>query len=251
MSEQESTLIKKYIHDDENGKANEENNENENEENEGNNKIEIFDDGKDLLNGESLDNLIYYGFYKINIFYDKTKGEITNFQLTYRCHKNKHERVIIPLKLFPNNPYNINKPEGFRLIKNEYLKKISFRRVGKKLTQINFETTKNRTYTLGKDEGELIELNTDDKNDIILAMFGSLSNLGIYYLKTDPYIKKFCCGMSELKKKLEKDATYKKQLEEKYNTFSEIDKYIYRTALLPKTPFISILKYILSERRFN
>jgi len=253
MSEQESILIKKYIHEDENEKNedkkdNEENEENENEENI---KIEMFDDGKDLLNGESLDNLIYYGFYKINIFYDKTKGEITNFQLTYRCNKNKHERIIIPLKKYPDSPSYNEKPEGFRLIKNEYLKKISFRRVGKKLTQINFETTKNRTYTLGKDEGELIELNTDDKNDIILAMFGSLSNLGIYYLKTDPYIKKFCCGMSELKKKLEKDATYKKQLDEKYNTLSEIDKYIYRTALLPKNPFISILKYILSERRFN
>ena len=81
MSEQESTLIKKYIHDDENGKANEENNENENEENEGNNKIEIFDDGKDLLNGESLDNLMYYGLANINIFYNETKGEITNLQI--------------------------------------------------------------------------------------------------------------------------------------------------------------------------
>ena len=251
MSEQESTLIKKYIHDDENGKANEENNENENEENEGNNKIEIFDDGKDLLNGESLDNLMYYGLAIINIFYNETKGEITNLQITYRCNKNKNERVLIPLKKFPDSASYNEKPERFKLQKQEYLKNISYRRDGKKLTQLNLETNKNRKHTIGKDVGDLIELKTDDnKNDIILALFGSLSNIGIYYLKIDPYIKMYCCGMSELKKKLEKDETYKKKLEEKYQTLPEIDKYIYRTALLPKTPFLSILRYIISEMKF-
>ena len=59
MSEQESTLIKKYIHDDENGKANEENNENENEENEGNNKIEIFDKTYDSKFNKYLDEIKY------------------------------------------------------------------------------------------------------------------------------------------------------------------------------------------------
>ena len=253
MTEQESNLIKKYIYEEkkennEEKKENEESNENENEED---NKIETFDDGKNLLNGESLDNLRYYGFHNISIFYNKFKEEITNFQITYRCNKNRHERILIPLKKFPDSASYNEKPERFKLGKNEYIKKLSFRRENKKLTQINFETNKNRKYTIGKDIGELIELKTDDKNDIILAMFGSLTNIGIYYLKTDPFIKMYCCGMSELKKKLEKDATYKKQLEEKYKTFPEIDKYIYRTALLPKNPFISILKYIISEMRFN
>ena len=255
MSEEESTLIKKYIHKDENEKKKEKeekkDNEEENNEEEENNKIEQFDDGKDLLNGESLDNLMYYGFANINIFYNKTKEEITNFQITYRCNKNKNERIIIPLKKFPDSASYDEKPERFRLNRKEYLKKFSFRRVGNKLIQLNLETNKNRKFTIGKDEGELIELKTDDKNDIILAMFGTLSNLGIYYLKIAPYIKMYCSGISELKKKLGKDETYKKQLEEKYKSLSEIDKYIYRTALLPETPFLSILKYIISEMLSN
>ena len=74
--------------------------------------------------------------------------------------------------------------------------------------------------------------------------------MGIYYLRIQDYIREYYTGLSELKKKIEKDEEYKKQLEQNYQNFSEVDKYIYRTALLPNTPFTSILKYIISELKY-
>jgi len=251
MSEQKSTIIKKYIfkeqkENNEDNKDKEENEENKDkEENKENNNIN-FDDGKALLKGDDLDNLMYYGFAVLNIFYNEIKQEITGIQITYRNSKNKKERILIPMQKFPDNLSFDEIPERFKIKKNEYVKNFSFRRNGTKLTQINVETNKNRKFIVGKDDGELIELKKDDKNDIILAIFGTLSNIGIYYLKIDSYIKKYCSGMSELKMKLDKNEEYKKQIQDKYQSFPEIDKYIYKTALLPKNPFLSILKYIIN-----
>ena len=262
MSEQESTIIKKYIFKDEKenneeNKDKEENDENkENQENKDKeenkeNNSENFDDGIALLKGEDLDNLKYYGFAVLNIFYNETKQEITNIQITYRNSKNKKEKILIPMIKFPESSSYDEIPERFKLKKNEYVKNFSFRRNGTKLTQINVETNKNRKFIVGKDDGELIELKKDDKNDIILAIFGTLSNIGIYYFKIDSYIKMYCSGMSELKLKLDKNEEYKKQIQDKYQSLPEIDKYIYKTALLPKNPFLSILKYIICELRYN
>ena len=126
----------------------------------------------------------------------------------------------------------------------------SFRRLGTKLTQINIETNRHRKFVVGKDIGDLFVLKKEDKNDIILATFGTLINMGIYYWRIQDYIREYYSGLSELKKKIEKDEEYKKQLEQNYQNFSEVDKYIYRTALLPNTPFTSILKYIISELKY-
>ena len=248
MSQETNSFIKKFIYEVKKEKR-EENEEEKEEKEEEKSNIYKFDDSKELLEKEeNLNNLINFRFANINIYYSKEKEEIMGIQITYR---NKKENMLIPLIRRTGNEYPDNqKRERFKFNKDEHLMNFSFRRLGTKLTQINIETNRHRKFVVGKDIGDLFVLKKEDKSDIILATFGTLINMGIYYLRIQDYIRKYYTGLSELKKKIEKDEEYKKQLEQNYQNFSEVDKYIYRTALLPNTPFTSILKYIISELKY-
>ena len=167
-------------------------------------------------------------------------------------YKNLKTNEIIPLKKRINDyNYGFKDGESFKLKKNEYLTDFYFRKKDRKITQLGFETNKKRKFITGKDEGEKIELLPSvNKLDIILGTFGLEKKIGIFYIKITDYIKLFYGGHSELKIKLKKNEEFKNKIEEQYETLSEIDKYIYRMALLPKGAFLSILKYILCETRY-
>ena len=224
----------------------------QNEQNERDTESSTFDDSTDLLDtNEDIIHLVNYRISYINIFYDKNKECIVGIQLTYKNIKTKEIIPIIKRRLGAE----IGEEETFKLNlgKNEYISNFSFCRKNKKIVQMRFETNKNRIFEIGKEEGEKIDL-LPDKNQkaIILGTYGSINctNFGILYIKIDNLIKLFYTGFSELKTKLEKDAKYKKQIEEKYDSLSQIDKYIYKAALLPKAPFSSILRYIVCEKKY-
>jgi len=209
---------------------------------------EAFDDSKDLLDeGENLNNLINYRISWITITYDKSLELIVGIQLTFRDLKKKE---LIPIiRRVGGNNYNYGEGERIRLKNGEYLCDLSYYLNEKGITQVYLETNKHSKYEIGKNIGEKIELlpKSKKKLNIILGTFGTMTNLGIFYIDTSDYIKKFLTGLSELRLKLENDKLYRKEAEEKYKDLSLIDKYIYRMVLLPKTPFANILKYILSE----
>ena len=43
---------------------------------------------------------------------------------------------------------------------------------------------------------------------------------------------------------------FKKEIEDKYNAFNDVDKCIIRTAQLPSNVFITILKYLLPKYNY-
>ena len=52
-----------------------------------------------------------------------------------------------------------------------------------------------------------------------------MTNLGIFYIDTSDYIKKFLTGLSELRLKLENNKIYRKEIEEKYKELNLLNKY--------------------------
>ena len=207
-----------------------------------------FDDSKDLINnGENLINLFDYRIAIITIYYDKEKELIVGIQLTFR---NLKQNEIIPLpRRLGKNWMDFGTREAIKLHKKEIICYFSYNYNKDGITQIHFETNKKLIYQKGKDIGDKVELIPENKKrfNIILGTFGTMENLGIIHLDMAYYIKINFAGYCELKWKLEKDKELKKNAEDKYKELSEVDKYLYRTALLPDTPFHNILKYILVE----
>ena len=220
-----------------------------------------FDDVKELLNqGEEHDNIINYRLAYINIYYDNQQELVVGIQITFR---NLETRDIIPLRRRlgkkwkdydklseqDENYKKILQVETFKINKKEYLTNFSFYFNEQGIKQIYLETNKGTRFKKGKEIGEKIDLIPSNKSklDIIVGTFGTVENIGISYIDISDYIKKYFIAFSEVRMKINTDKNYKKQIEDKYKGLSEIDKYIYRTAILPDTPFTSILRYILAE----
>ena len=210
-----------------------------------------FDDSKDILGEEenNISKLLNYRISYISILYNENEQQIVGFQLIY---KNLKTNDIIPLKKrLYDYKYAYKDGISFKLKKNEYLTDFYFRKKDTKITQLGFETNTKRKFIVGNDDGEKKELlPTGNKLDIILGTFESGKKIGIFYFQITDYIKSFYGGHSELKIKLKKDEEFQKKIEEKYESLSEIDKYIYKMALLPKGAFLTILKYIICETKY-
>ena len=209
-----------------------------------------FDDSKQLLNEEeNLNNLLNYRISFISILYNENDQEILGFQLIYR---NLKTNDIIPLKKrICDYKYAYKDGISFKLKKNEYLADFYFRKKDRKITQLGFETNKKRKFIIGNDDGEKIELLPNgNKIDIILGTFELEKKIGIFYLEISDYLRMFYGGHSELKIKLKNNEEFKKKIEEKYESLSEVDKYIYKMALLPKGAFLTILKYIIYSTKY-
>ena len=207
-----------------------------------------FDDSQDLLNeGENLINLFDYRIAYITICYDKEKELIVGIQLTFR---NLKQNEIIPLpRRLGKNWVDFGKGEMIKIQKKEFICYFSYNYTKNGITRIHFETNKKLVYQKGKEIGDKVELIPDNKKrfNIILGTFGTIENLGIIHLDIAYYIKINFVGYYELKLKLERDKEFKKKVEAKYEELSEVNKYLYRAALLPETPFNYILKFISAE----
>ena len=207
-----------------------------------------FDDSQDLLNeGENLINLFDYRIAYITICYDKEKEFIVGIQLTFR---NLKQNEIIPLpRRLGKNWVDFGKGEMIKIQKKEFICYFSYNYTENGITRIHFETNKKLVYQKGKEIGDKVELIPDNKKrfNIILGTFGTIENLGIINLDIAYYIKINFVGYYELKLKLERDKEFKQKVESKYEELSEVNKYLYRAALLPETPFNYILKFISAE----
>ena len=207
-----------------------------------------FDDSQDLLNeGENLINLFDYRIAYITICYDKEKEIIVGIQITFR---NLKQNEIIPLpRRLGKNWVDFGKGEMIKIQKKEFICYFSYNYTKNGITRIHFETNKKLVYQKGKEIGDKVELIPDNKKrfNIILGTFGTIENLGIIHLDIAYYIKINFVGYYELKLKLERDKEFKQKVEAKYEELSEVNKYLYRAALLPETPFNYILKFISAE----
>ena len=207
-----------------------------------------FDDSQDLLNeGENLINLFDYRIAYITICYDKEKELIVGIQITFR---NLKQNEIIPLpRRLGKNWVDFGKGEMIKIQKKEFICYFSYNYTKNGITRIHFETNKKLVYQKGKEIGDKVELIPDNKKrfNIILGTFGTIENLGIIHLDIAYYIKINFVGYYELKLKLERDKEFKQKVEAKYEELSEVNKYLYRAALLPETPFNYILKFISAE----
>ena len=207
-----------------------------------------FDDSLDLLNNsEDLSKLFNYKIAYVGIFFNKNnKNETFGLQLTYRNLKTKE---LIPL--LERGYSQIQEKKKFKLSKGEYLCGFSYWKEDNKITQIKFETNQNRQIQEGIETGEEVKIISKDEGDnIILGTYGFPNNIGIIYINISEIIKLYYAGYSELKLKLNRDMEFKKEIEDKYNAFNDVDKCIIRTAQLPSNVFITILKYLLPKNNY-
>jgi len=210
----------------------------------------LFDDSKEL--GGTEDSFLNYLIKNIKIYTEKKskKEIITGIQMTYQNIKTKEIKEL-PLRI-NNKKHLIN--EDFKIIeilRGEYLTNFYIRYMNEAeyIYQLGFETNKKRKIMVGNEYGEDKKIRTNNKGNIILGTFGyfsqKLDSFGILYVNLKDYLTKFYIGFFELKLKLKKDEIFRKENENKFEFFSDSDKFILKTCTLPDGAFFEIIKYCI------
>ena len=208
-----------------------------------------FDDSKDL--GGTEDSVLQYLIKSIRIYTGKKDGNIIigGIQLSYRNLKSKELREL-PIRK-GKIEYEDEDIETFELKSGEYLTNfyIRFENDGNYIYQIGFETNKKRKIIKGCEKGEDKCEETNGGQNIIFGTFGhynlKLDSCGILYINIKEYLKRFKFGYFELKFLMKKDEKFKKEIESKYDSLSESDKYLFKICFLPDVTFNEIMKYCI------
>ena len=206
-----------------------------------------FDDSKDL--GGTVDSLLQYLIKSIKIYIGKKDGFeiIGGIQLTYKSVNSKDLKEL-PIRKGKID-YEDEDIETFELKSGEYLTNFSirFENDGNYIYQIGFETNKHRKILKGCEKGEDKCVDSNDGKNIIVGTFGNyylkLDSCGILYINIKDYLNRFSKGYFELKFLLRKNEIYRREIESKYDSFSDPDKYLFKTCFLPDGAFNEIMKF--------
>ena len=209
----------------------------------------LFDDSKDL--GGEEDSFIQYLIKKIKIYsgIKNNKEVIGGVQLTYINLKTKEIKEL-PLRK-GDIEYEDEDITTFELLPNEYLINlfIRFTDDADYIYQLGFETNKKRKILKGSENGSCKKVYSNGGENIIIGTFGNfnkkLDSFGILYANLKDYMKKFYLIYFQLKFKIKKDEKFRKENEEKYNSFSNSDKYLFKACLLPDSAFNEIMKFCM------
>ena len=208
-----------------------------------------FDDSKDL--GGTEDSLLQNVIKSIKIFTGKKVDReiIGGIQITFKNKKTKEVKEL-PIRK-GDIQYEDEDITVFELKSSEYLTHfyVRFAIDGDYIYQLGFETNKKRKILKGCEYGEDKNISFNLENNIILGTFGHyynhLDTIGVLYVKLKDFLDKFNRGYFDLKYKIKKDEKFKQKIEEKYNTLSQSDKYLFRACLLPDSLFNDIMKFCM------
>ena len=210
-----------------------------------------FDDSQDL--GGTEDSLLHYSIKIIKIYTSKIYKNkyILGIQLTFRNSITKELKELPLRKMITKNLDENIDCIKFELQPGEYLNNFYIRYYNESeyIYQIGFETNKKRRFFQGSENGEKRIIDSNDGEKLILGTYGyyrnNLESLGVLYVDLKKYLKRFSKCYFELKFKLKKDKKFKKENEDKYETFSESDKYLFKACLLPDSVFNEIMKFCM------
>ena len=208
-----------------------------------------FVDSQDV--GGTQNGLLRNKIQKIKIYpgTNNNKEIITGIQLTY-INKYTKEIKELPIRKGKKD-YEDEEIETFEINPGEYLINfyIRFPDDGEYIHQIGFETNKKRKILKGSEKGNEKNVISNGGDNIIVGTFGyfstKLDSCGVLYINLKEYFKRLKIAFFELKFKLKKDEKYRKEIDSKYETFSESDKYLFKACLLPDTPFTGIMKFCI------
>ena len=207
----------------------------------------IYQNSKHFNDKDFLgENYLYYKIQKIKIWSGKkdSKDIINGIQVWY---KNILDGKIVTPGEFKGDEGLTNTDE-FEIKPNEYL--IDFHiRIDTEVTQVGFETNKKNSILVGGTQGEDKIINSNGGENIIIFLYGAYENclhsLGVRYIKKKDYMKTLFIGFFELRYKLKKDESFKKNWIENENKLEESDRILLKTCLLPDTAFNEIIKFCL------
>ena len=207
----------------------------------------IYQNSKHFNDKDFLgENYLYYKIQKIKIWSGKkdSKDIINGIQVWY---KNILDGKVITPGEFKGDEGN-DAVQEFEIKPNEYL--IDFHiRIDTEVTQVGFETNKKNKILVGGTQGEDKIINSNGGENIIIFLYGAYENclhsLGVGYIKKKDYMKTLFIGFFELRYKLKKDESFKKNWIENENKLEESDRILLKTCLLPDTAFNEIIKFCL------
>lgn len=211
----------------------------------------FFDDSFDLGGNEK--ELFYYIIKKIEIFTGKKdKNEIIRgIRLTYKNIKTKEIKELS--KREGDKDYDDEDITKFEVQPGEYLMNfyIRFQNNADSITQLGFETNKKRKIIKGSEIGEEKFIKSNGGQNLIIGTFGhykeKMDSFGVLYYNLKDYFKKFSLHYFQLKFKIKNSKEFREQIESKFNTLSESDKYLFKACLLPDAIFNCIMKFCLFE----
>ena len=210
-----------------------------------------FDDSFDL--GGIEKELFYYIIKKIEIFTGKKDNNeiIKGIRLTYKNIKTKEIKELSKRK--GDKDYDDEDITRFELQPGEYLINfyIRFQNNDDSISQLGFETNKKRKIFKGSEIGEEKIISSNGGENMIFGTFGhykeKLESFGVLYYSLKDYAKKFSFHYFQLKFKIKNDKKFREEIESKFKTLSESDKYLFKTCLLPDAAFNCIMKYCLFD----
>jgi hypothetical protein len=192
------------------------------------------------------ENYLDYKIIKVKIWSGKinSKDIINGIQVWY---KNIFNGIIITPGEYKGEE-GIEKVDEFILQSNEYLTEFHIR-IDTEVTQIGLGTNKGNKILVGGTEGEDKYISSNEGENIIIFFYGAydtlLHSLGVGYMNKKEYLKGFFLfGFLQLRYKLKKDESFKKEWTEKENTLTYNDKGIFKTCLLPQSIFLVIIKFL-------
>ena len=210
-----------------------------------------FDDSKDL--GGTEDSLLHNIIKSIKIYTGKVNNReiIGGIQITYKNIKTKEIKEL-PIRK-GDIKYEDEEVTVFELKSPEYLTKFYIRfdsdENGDYIYQLGFETNKNRKIIKGSEYGKYNNTSSLLENIIILGTFGhyreKMDSFGVLYVKLKDFFDKLNRGYFELKLRHKKDIDFKKKIEQKYESLSISDKFLFKSCLLPDSPFNEIMKFCM------
>ena len=210
----------------------------------------LFDDSKEL--GGTEDLLIQHLIRKIKIYTKNVKEQqfISGLQLTYQNIKTKEIKEL-PIRYKSEKNNKNEEIEIFELKPGEYLNNfyVRFSLDNKYIYQLGFETNKKRKLLKGTEYGEEKNIRTNGGKNIIIGTYGYysefLDSLGLFYVDLEKYLKRYYIGYFELKLKLKKDEKFKANIKKSITDYSEKDKCLFKTSLLPDAVFNEIMKFCI------
>ena len=207
----------------------------------------IYQNSKHFNDKDFLgDNYLYYKIQKLKIWSGKkdSKDIINGIQVWY---KNILDGKVITPGEFKGDEGN-DAVQEFEIKPNEYLTDFHIR-IDTEVTQVGFETNKKNKILVGGTQGEDKIINSNGGENIIVFLYGAYENvlhsLGVGFVNKKDYMKTLFIGFFQLRHKLKKDESFKKNWVEKENDLKEDDRVLLRTCLLPDTAFNEIIKFCL------